>query len=121
MVAGQSFGGLSSLYAALHWPKRFGCALSQSGSYWWPHRGGKQTGELEEKIARGELTPKGLKLVLEAGVREPIILRANQAMREQLQQAGQPVEWRQVEGGHDALCWRGGLTSGLIYLLQPQS
>lgn len=121
VVAGQSFGGLSSLYAALHWPKRFGCALSQSGSYWWPHRGGKQTGELAEKIARGELTPNGLKLVLEAGVREPIILRANQAMREQLQQTGQPVEWRQVEGGHDALCWRGGLTSGLIYLLQPQS
>ncbi|MCM4299275.1 alpha/beta hydrolase-fold protein, partial [Escherichia coli] len=31
MVAGQSFGGLSALYAGLHWPERFGCVLSQSG------------------------------------------------------------------------------------------
>jgi enterochelin esterase-like enzyme len=33
VVAGQSFGGLSALYAALHWPQRFGCVLSQSGSF----------------------------------------------------------------------------------------
>ena len=44
VVAGQSFGGLSSLYAGLNWPARFGCVLSQSGSYWWPHRGGGQDG-----------------------------------------------------------------------------
>lgn len=30
VVAGQSFGGLSSLYAGLNWPQRFGCILSQS-------------------------------------------------------------------------------------------
>lgn len=35
VVAGQSFGGLSALYAGLHWPERFGCVLSQSGSYWY--------------------------------------------------------------------------------------
>lgn len=38
VVAGQSFGGLSSLYAALNWPQRFGCVLSQSGSYWYASR-----------------------------------------------------------------------------------
>ncbi|MFY7413026.1 hypothetical protein, partial [Enterobacter cloacae complex sp. IR5379] len=27
--------------------------------------------------------------------------------------------WRQVDGGHDALCWRGGLTQGLMTLWQP--
>ncbi|WP_239515736.1 alpha/beta hydrolase-fold protein, partial [Klebsiella pneumoniae] len=46
VVAGQSFGGLSSLYAGLNWPQRFGCILSQSGSYWWPHRGAQQDGLL---------------------------------------------------------------------------
>ena len=121
VVAGQSFGGLSSLYAALHWPQRFGCVLSQSGSYWWPQRGGQQPGALVQAIARGALKPEGLKLVLEAGVREPIIMRVNLALCEALHQVGQTVEWRPVEGGHDALCWRGGLTSGLISLLQPQS
>jgi enterochelin esterase family protein len=31
----------------------------------------------------------------------------------------QTVFWRQVDGGHDALCWRGGLTQGLMTLWQP--
>ncbi|WLI78924.1 enterochelin esterase [Kosakonia sp. H02] len=119
VVAGQSFGGLSALYAGLHWPQRFGCVLSQSGSYWWPHRGGERDGLLIEQLRKGELNPQGLRIVLEAGVREPVIFRANQALFPLLEQAQQSVFWRQVDGGHDALCWRGGLTSGLITLWQP--
>lgn len=121
VVAGQSFGGLSAMFAGLHWPSRFGCVLSQSGSYWWPHRGGRQTGEILEKLQRGELNPQGLRIVLEAGTREPIIFRANQALLAQLEHMQQPVFWRQVDGGHDALCWRGGLTAGLITLWDTQT
>lgn len=73
VVAGQSFGGLASMFAALYWPQRFGCVLSQSGSYWWPHRGGAQTGLLIDRLSRGELHPQGLRIWLEAGIREPII------------------------------------------------
>ncbi|XPE55204.1 hypothetical protein ACNKHW_03225 [Shigella flexneri] len=32
-LPGRVFGGLSALYAGLHWPERFGCVLSQSGWY----------------------------------------------------------------------------------------
>ncbi len=117
VVAGQSFGGLAAMFAALYWPRRFGCVLSQSGSYWWPHRGGAQTGLLIERLSRGEIQPQGLRIWLEAGVREPIIFRANQALLTHLEQ--QTIFWRQVDGGHDALCWRGGLTAGLIQLWQP--
>ncbi|XTZ37343.1 enterochelin esterase [Salmonella enterica] len=119
LVAGQSFGGLSALYAALHWPQRFGCVLSQSGSYWWPHRGGSEQGMIIEQLKNGELKANGLRIVLEAGIREPLIFRANQALFSLLQHTQQSVFWRQVDGGHDALCWRGGLTSGLITLWQP--
>lgn len=91
--------------------------LSQSGSYWWPHRGGAQTGLLIDRLSRGELHPQGLRIWLEAGIREPIIFRANQALLAHLEQ--QTIFWRQVDGGHDALCWRGGLTAGLIQLWQP--
>ncbi|AUU89864.1 enterochelin esterase [Enterobacteriaceae bacterium ENNIH3] len=119
VVAGQSFGGLSALYAALHWPQRFGCVLSQSGSCWWPTRDGQQDGLLIEQLKRGEVSAQGLRIVLEAGVREPIIFRANQALYAQLQHTQQTVFWRQVDGGHDALCWRGGLTAGLMTLWQP--
>lgn len=118
VVAGQSFGGLSSLYAALHWPQRFGCVLSQSGSYWWPHRGGQQDGLLIEQLKTGEISPRGLRILLEAGRNEPLILRANLAILAELH-TQQPVIWRQVDGGHDALCWRGGLTQGLMTLWQP--
>ncbi|GJL46717.1 TPA: enterochelin esterase [Citrobacter farmeri] len=119
IVAGQSFGGLSSLFAGLHWPERFGCVLSQSGSYWWPHRGGQQDGLIIEQLNDGTLSAQGLRIVLEAGVREPVIFRANQALYTQLQTTQQSVFWRQVDGGHDALCWRGGLMQGLIDLWKP--
>ncbi|MES3529900.1 enterochelin esterase [Enterobacter hormaechei] len=118
VVAGQSFGGLSSLYAGLNWSQRFGCILSQSGSYWWPHRGAQQDGLLIEQLKAGDKTARGLRIVLEAGRNEPLILRANQAILAELH-TQQPVFWRQVDGGHDALCWRGGLTQGLMTLWQP--
>lgn len=119
VVAGQSFGGLSSLYAGLNWPARFGCVLSQSGSYWWPHRGGHQDGAIVEQLKTGTISAEGLRIVLEAGIREPIIYRANQALYAQLPSAPQSIFWRQVDGGHDALCWRGGLMQGLMTLWQP--
>ena len=119
VVAGQSFGGLSALYAGLHWPERFGCVLSQSGSYWWPHRGGYQEGMLLEQLNTGEVSAEGLRIVLEAGVREPMIMQANQALYAQLHPLKESIFWRQVDGGHDALCWRGGLMQGLIDLWQP--
>ena len=119
VVAGQSFGGLSALYAGLHWPERFGCVLSQSGSYWWPHRGGHQEGMLLEQLNTGEVSAEGLRIVLEAGVREPMIMQANQALYAQLHPLKESIFWRQVDGGHDALCWRGGLMQGLIDLWQP--
>lgn len=119
VVAGQSFGGLSSLYAGLNWPARFGCVLSQSGSYWWPHRDGYQDGTIVEQLKSGKVSAQGLRIVLEAGIREPIIFRANQALYAQLPSAPQSIFWRQVDGGHDALCWRGGLMQGLITLWQP--
>lgn len=118
VVAGQSFGGLSSLYAGLNWPQRFGCILSQSGSYWWPHRGAQQDGLLIEQLKAGEKNARGLRIVLEAGRNEPLIFRANQAIFAELH-TQQPIFWRQVDGGHDALCWRGGLTQGLMTLWQP--
>ncbi|EMM2384373.1 enterochelin esterase [Escherichia coli] len=119
VVAGQSFGGLSALYAGLHWPERFGCVLSQSGSYWWPHRGGQQEGVLLEQLKAGQVSAEGLRIVLEAGIREPMIMQANQALYAQLHPIKESIFWRQVDGGHDALCWRGGLMQGLIDLWQP--
>lgn len=115
IVAGQSFGGLASLYAGLYWPERFGCVLAQSGSFWWPDRREQQIGWLRQQLDEGIVQADGLRVILQAGKYEPLIFRANDAIRHQLKQATE-LSWCPFEGGHDALCWRGGLTSGLIAL-----
>ena len=48
-----------------------------------------------------------------------MIMQANQALYAQLPPLKESIFWRQVDGGHDALCWRGGLMQGLIDLWQP--
>lgn len=119
VVAGQSFGGLAALYAGLHWPQRFGNVLSQSGSFWWPKRGGNEDGWLVEQLLAGRVDAKPLRIFLEAGVHEPLIHKANQRLYSLLPHTQQQLFWRQVDGGHDALCWRGGLTDGLATLWSP--
>lgn len=112
IVAGQSFGGLASVFAALHWPETFGNALSLSGSFWWPERGNPH-GWLLQALDNGLAPRQPLRFWLEAGKREGLILQANQQLQQQLSAAGYQVNYLPVEGGHDALCWRGGLLNGL--------
>lgn len=125
LVAGQSFGGLSAIYAALHWPQRFGAAISQSGSFWWPQRAlvaeEQKPGWLNRKVAGGLGKGTSLKLFIEAGSRERLVLAANDDIQQRLTEAGHQVSYRIVEGGHDALCWRGGLLDGLKTLWQAHS
>lgn len=121
VIAGQSFGGLSSLYACLHWPQTFGCALSQSGSFWWPQRGlaDEDSGWLLRQIEEGVGKDAPLKIFMEAGMHEPLIHRMNQKLASLLETSLCQVHYRTVAGGHDALCWRGGLMDGLERLWSP--
>lgn len=126
IVAGQSYGGLAAMYAGLNWPSRFGRVLSQSGSFWWPNlkfitlfaeRQTHQVGWLTEQVRQGALPAGKLTLFQEAGDREGDMAHVNQQMREALVSAGHEVNFRIFAGGHDALCWRGGLIDGLRWLL----
>ena len=119
VVVGQSFGGLAAVYAVLNWPERFGCALSQSGSFWWPHRDhqAKQaTGLLIQQVVKGIAGMPGQRIALDAGWHEKIILDSNRQLYPLLVDAGLDVRFREIDGGHDALCWRGGITNGLKWL-----
>lgn len=130
VVAGQSLGGLAALYAGLHY-YGFGALLSQSGSFWWPYlpllaapfgqrcaRKPGSRGLLCEQLEQGllPLTPP-LRVWLEVGSREDVMIDVNQSLCEALRARGHAVHWREFEGGHDALCWRGGLVDGLSWLL----
>ncbi|QHM71775.1 enterochelin esterase [Mixta intestinalis] len=129
LVAGQSYGGLSALYAALFWPQRFGCVLTQSGSFWWPNmrfmthfaeRESHEPGFLTQQVARHpDAVP--LRIFQEAGLREQDIHFVNQQMYQALIAAGHQVNYRSYQGGHDALCWRGGLIDGVRWLLEADA
>ena len=127
LVCGQSFGGLSSLYAGLHWPQSFGGVICQSSSFWWPRRDMYQLAEIpadagwllhqvEQGVGKGKL-----KVFMEAGVHEKVARRVNDRMADLLRDAGHRVQYRVVAGGHDHLCWRGGLIDGLQALWADQS
>lgn len=128
VVAGQSFGGLAAMYAALHWPERFACVLSQSGSFWWPDDSMFQNSDGTAATRQSgrplcgplaDLPPAALpvRVFQEVGSHEDIMIDVNEAMRDELIRAGHQVNYQVFEGGHDWLCWRGGLLDGLSWLL----
>ncbi|MCA6094213.1 enterochelin esterase [Streptomyces sp. SCA3-4] len=117
VVAGQSAGGLTAAFAAFRRPERFGNALSQSGSFWWPDGtefdGGSEW--LTRQYATHEKLP--VRFHLEVGLQEWMLLPQNRHLRNVLEARGYEVAYDEFNGGHDYACWRGGLAVGLVGLL----
>ncbi|MFI1970763.1 enterochelin esterase [Streptomyces cinnamoneus] len=117
VVAGQSAGGLTAAFAAFRRPERFGNALSQSGSFWWPDGtefdGGSEW--LTRQYAISERLP--VRFHLEVGLQEWMLLPQNRHLRNVLEARGYDVVYDEFNGGHDYACWRGGLADGLVGLL----
>jgi enterochelin esterase-like enzyme len=114
IVAGQSLGGLTAVYATCARPRRFGCALAQSGSFWWPNpAGGAEAEWLTDAVAHG---PRSSGIHLEVGTDEWVLREPTRRMRDALRDRGDVVTYREFSGGHDPACWRGGLVDGLIAL-----
>ncbi|MFC7302954.1 enterochelin esterase [Streptomyces monticola] len=115
VLAGQSLGGLTAVYAALRAPHRFGNALSQSGSFWWPD--GRPGAELVTRLA-AESPRLPVRLRLSAGEQEWVLLPATRRLRDTLRERGYAdATYREFNGGHDYLCWRTELADGLVELL----
>lgn len=114
VVAGQSLGGLTAAYAALAAPHRFGNALVQSGSFWWPV--GPDAEWLTRTLATTPRLP--VRFRLSFGEQEWVALPAARRLRDTLEAAGyQDSSYREFNGGHDYLCWRTELADGLVELL----
>ncbi len=129
VIAGQSLGGLTALFAGLRAPERFGCVLAQSGSFWW--RGAQAQKELPQTpdirgggpdvlaamIENSKGATSQIRVFLEAGAFEKIIRPESDRIHQALINAGHDACYRVYSGGHDPLCWRGGLLDGLALLL----
>lgn len=131
VVCGQSLGGLSSLYANLRWPQRFGAALAQSPSLWWPDRNlvAPAFGQPRKRQAnaRGWLTeqtqqpPSSGRIFMEVGSGEASMVDLLDSHAKVLVEKGYEVQTRHYTGGHDWLCWRGGIIDGLAWLFRNQN
>ncbi len=130
VVTGQSLGGLAAMYAGLNWPNNFASILSQSGSFWWPDNTLLKTaseyqssdlnqplGELSRLVADGLGEHTQLNIFMEVGSQEDIMIDLNKDLYRQLEKQEHRLAFRLYEGGHERLCWRGGLIDGLAFLL----
>ncbi|MFE4970794.1 enterochelin esterase [Kitasatospora sp. NPDC056651] len=118
VIAGQSAGGLTAAYAAYHRPERFGNALCQSGSFWWPDETEFDAGSewLTRRLAAEARRP--VRFWIEVGLQEWMLLGQNRHLRDVLTARGYDFDYREFNGGHDYACWRGGLADGLAGLLR---
>jgi enterochelin esterase family protein len=117
IVGGCSLGGLTALFAALRRPDRFGCVHVQSASLWWPS-GSEfegQAGWIVGEARRATRVP--LRTSLAVGLQEWTLLGLHRHLRDVLELRGSWMHYAEYHGGHDAICWRGGLADGLQALL----
>jgi enterochelin esterase family protein len=134
VIGGASAGGVAALLAALRHPDRVRNVIAQSGAFWWGpnaqipadmHQPGVEWEWLTAQVAREPRPPLRASLevgVLEtspAGGRMPDMIGPNRRMRDALLAAGHEVHYREFNGGHDFVCWRGNIADALIAIAGP--
>ncbi|MBD0843995.1 enterochelin esterase [Streptomyces sp. TRM68416] len=123
VVAGQSLGAITALYAGYVRPERFGHVLAQSPSLWWRPglpalRGPKPpvfgTPWLVSRFTGVERRP--VTVHLDVGLHEGSMVDHSRALYQALCKKGYPVTYDEFNGGHDYACWHGALADGLVRL-----
>lgn len=115
MVAGQSYGGLAALEAAVRSAVPVDEVVAQSPSLWW---GGEQRGvgegALMGDLRAGQVRPRqGVRLRLQVGTLEETMCPVVDDCAELLRRLGVAVELDHYRSGHDVAWWREGLVRAL--------
>ena len=115
MVAGQSYGGLAVLEAALRSDLPLDCAVAQSPSLWWGGaRRGIGEGMLMGDLRAGSVRPRqDVRLRLQVGTLEQTMRPVVDDCVELLRSQGAAVELDHYCSGHDMAWWREGLVRAL--------
>ena len=115
MVAGQSYGGLAVLEAALRSELPLDCAVAQSPSLWWGGaRRGIGEGTLMGGLRAGAVRPRqDVRLRLQVGTLEQTMRPVVDDCVELLRSQGAAVELDHYCSGHDVAWWREGLVRAL--------
>jgi enterochelin esterase family protein len=133
VIGGVSAGGLAAVFTAVRHPEAFGNVISQSGAFWWgpgsaiPADMTQKDVQWEWLTAQVAASTRPMSVFLEVGVLEsspaggrmPDMIGPNRRMRDALRAAGHEVHYREFNGGHDFVCWRGNIADALITIAGP--
>ncbi|MFE9443589.1 alpha/beta hydrolase-fold protein [Streptomyces sp. NPDC006602] len=124
VVAGQSLGGLSAMYAALEFPDLVSRVACQSPSFWWTPDalgladplGGPVGGAIAARLReRPDLS--GLRIAFDAGEHETRMLPHCELVETLAEQAGATVRVSRSASGHDRAGWRQALLRDVAWAL----
>ncbi|WP_328308546.1 alpha/beta fold hydrolase [Streptomyces sp. NBC_00442] len=124
VVAGQSLGGLSAMYAALEFPELVNRVACQSPSLWWSPGaeeladplgapvGGAIAARLRERPA-----PAGLRVAFDLGEHETRMRPHCELVESLTERAGATVRISRSAAGHDRAGWRQALLRDVAWAL----
>ncbi|WP_037857669.1 alpha/beta hydrolase-fold protein [Streptomyces sp. NRRL F-5065] len=124
VVAGQSLGGLSALYAALEFPALVTRVACQSGSFWWAPGagraadplGGPPGGALAGRLRAGA-DLSGLRIAFDVGEHERRMLPHCELVETLTERAGATVRVSRSASDHDRAGWRQALLRDVAWTL----
>ena len=120
-LMGASFGGVSSLYAAVRHPDTFGRLMLQSGSFAFTDVGEHERGPLWDPIVafvngfRENPTKINSRIYQSCGTFESLIYY-NRSLYPIFQKVSQGVHFTEAADGHNWINWRDRLREGLTWL-----
>ncbi|MEV7195562.1 alpha/beta hydrolase-fold protein [Streptomyces sp. NPDC093510] len=125
VVAGQSLGGLSAVYAALEFPELVSRVACQSGSFWWTPDalgsgdplGGPVGGAVAARLAAERPDLSGLRIAFDVGEHETRMLPHCELTEALVRGAGAGVRVSRGACGHDRAGWRGALVRDVAWVL----
>ena len=124
VVAGQSLGGLSAMYAALEFPDLVSGVACQSGSFWWTPDaigaadplGGTVGGSIAARL-RERRDLSGLRAAFDVGEHETRMLPHCALVETLAERAGATVRVSRSASGHDRAGWRHALLRDVAWVL----
>ncbi|MYW31274.1 alpha/beta hydrolase-fold protein, partial [Streptomyces sp. SID2119] len=124
VVAGQSLGGLSALYAASEFPELVSRIACQSGSFWWAPGaegstdplGGPVGGTIAELLRRGP-DLSSLRCAFDVGEHETRMLPHCELAESLTERAGATVRVSRSASDHDRAGWRQALLRDVAWAL----
>lgn len=124
VVAGQSLGGLSALYAALEFPELVDRIAVQSPSFWWTPGagdladplGGPAGGVIAQRLRRGP-DLSGLRCAFDVGEHESRMLPHCEPVEALTERAGAAVRVSRSAADHDRAGWRHALLRDVAWAL----